>query len=205
MWGMTENVLRDPAHLKAATLLFCLIGAAGMAVRAAETTVPVVFSGGHDTDPVDHGRPVVLIAAALDVKPEVFREAFSGVTPAHDHKPTDDEARRNKAALMKVLQPLGVTNDRLNEVSNYYRYQPQRGQLWTNKAAEAHAVVEDGKIKSIVVTEPGSGYSTPPKATVQGMESTPLKVTLQFDKECAKNGTISAIEAASPDAAKASR
>src|SRR5689334_19403685 len=30
----------------------------------------VIFSGGHDTDPQDKGRPVVLIAAALDVKPE---------------------------------------------------------------------------------------------------------------------------------------
>jgi gamma-glutamyltranspeptidase/glutathione hydrolase len=29
--------------------------------------------------------------------------------------------------------------------------------------------VEDGKIKEIVVTEPGSGYSTSPKVTVQGM------------------------------------
>jgi hypothetical protein len=36
------------------------------------TRVAVVFSGGHETEGVDHGRPVVLIAAALGVKPEVF-------------------------------------------------------------------------------------------------------------------------------------
>ncbi len=48
----------------------------------AERKVPVTFSGGHGTDPRDYGRPVVLIAAALKVKPEVFRKAFSGVRPA---------------------------------------------------------------------------------------------------------------------------
>ncbi len=50
--------------------------------KAVETKIPVTFSGGHETDPKDHGRPVVLVAAALNVKPEVFRKAFSGVTPA---------------------------------------------------------------------------------------------------------------------------
>src|SRR2546429_5507803 len=94
--------------------------------RAEEKKVPVTFSGGHGTDPKDGGRPVVLVAAALGVKPEVFREAFSGVTPARGGKPSKEEARRNKAALMKVLKPHGVTNERLDEVSDYYRYQPQR-------------------------------------------------------------------------------
>jgi len=74
-------------------------------VQAAETKVPVTFSGGHDTDPKDHGRPVVLVAAGLGVKPEVFRKAFSGVTPARGRGPTGEEARRNKEALMKVLGP----------------------------------------------------------------------------------------------------
>ena len=50
--------------------------------RADEMKVPLTFSGGLDTDPQDHGRPVVLVAAGLGVKPEVFREAFRGVTPA---------------------------------------------------------------------------------------------------------------------------
>src|SRR4051794_23144238 len=104
--------------------MFALIVTLGFGIQSAETKA-LIFSGGHDTDPRDHGRPVVLIAAALGVKTEVFREAFSGVTPAGDRRPTGDEARRNKAALMKVLQPLGITNERLDEVSNYYRYQPQ--------------------------------------------------------------------------------
>src|SRR5438874_10510075 len=92
----------------------------GGVARAAETKIPVTFSGGHETDPKDHGRPVVLIAAALNVKPEVFRKAFSGVTPARGRGPTGEEARRNKEALMKVLEPYKVTNDRIHEVSGYY-------------------------------------------------------------------------------------
>src|SRR5206468_1655940 len=92
--------------------------------------VPVVFSGGHDTDPKDRGRPVVLIAGALGVAPEVFREAFSHVHPAGPGSggPTDAEARANKAALMNALGKYGVTNERLDTVSNYYRYVRSRGE-----------------------------------------------------------------------------
>ncbi len=179
-----------------------VIGVAGLrcgTTCAAETQVPVTFAGGHETDPKDGGRPVVLVAAALGVKTEVFREAFRGVTPARDGKPSEEEARRNKAALMKVLEPHGVTNERLDEVSNYYRYQPQRGELWKTTPAKAHAVVEDGKVKRIVVTDPGSGYSTPPKATVQGMEKIPLKVTVQYGKDLKKNGAVGSVEVGSPE------
>jgi hypothetical protein len=162
--------------------------------QAAETKVPVTFSGGHETDPRDGGRPVVLIAAALAVKPEVFREAFKDVKPARDGKPSPEEARRNKEALLKMLKPRGVTNERLDEVSDYYRYQPQRGRLWKTTPAQAYAVLEDGKVKQVIVTEPGSGYSTAPRATVQGMENLRLKVTIQFSKDLKKNGAVSAVE-----------
>lgn len=165
------------------------------AALAEETQVPVTFSGGHDIGRGDFGRPVNLIAAALGVKPDVFREAFSGVTPAKGRGPSGEEARRNKDALMKVLKPHGITNDRLDEVSNYYRFRPQNGELWPTTAAKAHAVVEGGKIKKIVITEPGSGYCTSPTATVQGM-NTPLKVTVKYSKELKKNGGIDAIEVA---------
>ena len=172
-------------------------------VPAAEAKLPVTFSGGHETDRKDGGRPVVLIAAALEVKPEVFREAFRGVPPAKNGKPSPDEARSNKAALLKVLQPYGVTNERLDEVSNYYRYQPQRGELWRTTPAKAYAVVEDGQIKQIVVTDAGSGYSTPPTATVEGPASIPLKTTLQFGKDLKKNGSVGAVEIAVPERSKA--
>src|SRR5581483_6178092 len=64
--------------------MFGLAAIAGMANYADRPTHPVVFSAGHETDPRDGGRPVALIAAALGVKPEVFRAAFRGVTLARD-------------------------------------------------------------------------------------------------------------------------
>lgn len=173
-------------------------GAMGSMGQAAEMKLPIKFSAGYETDRQDGGRPVVLIAAALGVKTEVFREAFSGVTPARGRGPTGEEARKNKAALMKVLQPHGITNERLDEVSDYYRYRPQASELWTNKAAKAHAVVVDGKIKEIVVTEAGAGYSTTPKATLVGMDGVRLEVTLSFGKDLKTNGSVSRIEVAKP-------
>ena len=161
--------------------------------RAAETKVPVTISGGHETDPRDHGRPVVLVAGALHVKPEVFREAFSSVTPAKNGKPSGEEARKNKQALMKVLGPHGVTNDRLDEVSNHYRYRPQEGEMWPTSEAKVVAIVEDGLVKRVEVTSGGSGYSSAPKLTIKGHESTKLEAELAFDKDFKKNGAIKAI------------
>lgn len=166
---------------------------------AGETNVPITFSGGHETDRRDGGRPVVLVAAGLGVTPEVFREAFRGVTPARGRGPTGDEARKNKAALMRVLAPHGVTNDRLDEVSNYYRYQPQRGELWKTTPARGHAIVKEGKISQVVIMEGGSGYSSPPKATIAGFEGVQLKVDLRFEKDLKKNGAVSAITVVVPD------
>ena len=156
--------------------------------------VEVTFSGGHETDPRDKGRPVVLIASALDVTSEVFRDAFSGVRPAQGRGPTGDEARRNKEALMKVLQPHGITNDRLDEVSNYYRYKPGKGNLWKTTQAKAYAVVEGGKVKQIVVTELGSGYSSSPTAIVEGLNNVKLKVEIQFTKEFKSNGAVASVK-----------
>lgn len=158
-----------------------------------DSKIPVTFTGGHGTDPRDGGRPIVLIAAALEVTPEVFREAFSGVTPAKNGKPSKEDAQRNKAALMKVLRPHGVTNERLDEVSDYYRYQPQRGDLWRHVPARAYAQIEDGKVKQIVITEPGAGYSTTPQASIPGRDGVTLKVTIQFEKDLKKNGSIRSI------------
>lgn len=182
------------------TKLLSLVGILGAICLAipvadgAESTAPITFTGGHETDAKDHGRPVVLIAAALGVKPEVFRDAFSNVRPAKNGKPTGDEARRNKEVLMKALAPYGITNDRLDEVSNYYRYQPQKGDLWRNSPAKAHAIVEDGRIKSIVIDQAGAGYNSPPTAKVQGFDSIKLKVRLKLGKELRTNGSIESIE-----------
>jgi hypothetical protein len=173
--------------------------------HAAEKKVPVTFSGGHETDPKDHGRPVVLIAAALNVKPEVFRKAFSGVTPARGRRPTGDEQRRNKEALMKVLAPYKVTNDRLDEVSDYYRYRPEKGELWPTTPAKAYAIVEDGKIKKIEVTESGAGYSSPPSATVNGFEEVHLEAKIKFETNLKKNGGVVSVDVRPAKRAAASK
>jgi hypothetical protein len=176
-------------------LLLTLVTACAIRGAADESLkVPVTFSGGHETDPRDKGRPVVLIAAALGVKPEVFRDAFSGVKPAEDGKPTSQEVERNKQVLLTALKPFGITNERLDKVSDYYRYRPGKGNLWKTTPAKAYAVVEGGKVKGVVITDQGSGYSSPPTATVQGMETVKLKVTIRFSKELRDNGAVSSVE-----------
>jgi hypothetical protein len=159
------------------------------------TRVPVVFAGGHDTGPVDHGRPVILIAAALGVAPEVFREAFSHVHPAGPGSggPTDAEARANKAALMNALGKYGITDDRLNAVSNFYRYPPGRGNLWKNRPAAANALVKNGAVIGYEITDGGAGYSTAPTVTVPDVKGVAAKVEISFGKDMETNGAVSSI------------
>jgi hypothetical protein len=161
---------------------------------ADETKASITFSGGHQLTKNDYGRPINLMAAALGVKPEEFRKAFSGVTPARGRGPTGAEARRNKEALMKVLGPLKVTNKRMDEVANYYRFRPQEGELWPTKPAEAYAIVEDGAVKTIVVTNPGAGYNTPPKAAIKGYEIIRLKVKVKYEQDLKKNGGVETLD-----------
>jgi hypothetical protein len=171
----------------------------GCAARldAGDGVIPLKIGGGHEFDrQKDFGRPVVLIAAALGVKPDVFREAFSGVTPSRGGPPSREEAQRNKAALLRVLAPHGVTNERLDEVSNYYRFRPQDGELWTHEEAAAQATIVDGKVTKITVTRPGAGYTTPPTVVIPGHEQTKLVVKLHFDRDLKKNGSIASIEIA---------
>lgn len=153
----------------------------------------VVFSGGHDTEEQDKGRPVVLIASALKVKPEVFRDAFRGVTPSKSGPPTDAQARANKKVLMDALGPHGVTGPRLDEVSNYYRYKKGDGELWRHSPAKARAIIKDGKVTGVDILDAGSGYSSPPSAKIAGHENVKLKVSIGFDEEFSKNGRITAI------------
>lgn len=159
------------------------------------TRVPVVFSGGHETVPEDRGRPVVLVAGALGVAPEVFREAFSRVHPAGPGSggPTREEARANKKVLMDVLGKHGVTNDRLDEVSNYYRYVRSRGEMWPTKPAVANALVVNGVVTGYEIVEAGSGYSSVPSIEVPGVKAANARVELAFSSDFAKNGAIAAI------------
>lgn len=156
----------------------------------------VTFSGGYETDPADHGRPVVLIAAALGVPAETFREAFSGVKPAGADSggPTQAEAEANKAALMKVLAPYGITNDRLDEVSNYYRYNGSKGEVWKRTPATASAIVENGVLKGVKITNAGSGYSSAPTVTVTGPGGkVAAKAEVAYTTDFKTNGSIKSI------------
>ncbi|TXK71775.1 hypothetical protein [Paenibacillus sp. N3.4] len=162
---------------------------------AGQTANTVVITGGFDTDPQDKGRPVVLIAAALGVPTEVFREAFSGVKPAGlDRGPTAEEAQKNKAALLKVLAPYGITNQRLDEVSNYYRYNGSSGGTWPRTEATATVTVTNGVVTSVTVTNPGSGYTSSPTISVMGPNGqVTAAASLSYSKDFKTNGSISAI------------
>src|SRR4051794_9854824 len=54
------------------SLVVSLLMVAARFGAAAEVTVPVTFSGGHETDRRDGGRPVALVAAGLGVPADVF-------------------------------------------------------------------------------------------------------------------------------------
>lgn len=185
-------------------LLALLSSLAGLAwaepaANSPEFRVPVIFTGGHETDPRDKGRPVVLVAAALNVPSEVFRKAFSNVKPAPaGQQPEPGQVDKNKEALLRVLAPYGVTNDRLDAVSNYYRYNRSRGEMWRTVPAEAFATVNNGVITGFTITNPGSGYSSPPTISLKGRADPHATVSLAFDADFSKNGSIKEIVVAAP-------
>jgi hypothetical protein len=187
-------------HLHFLAAAISLTASLAQAQLANEVTrVPVVFTRGHDTDPQDGGRPVVLIAAALGVKTEVFREAFSHVRPAGPgREPTGAEARKNKEALMTALGKYGITNDRLDSVSDYYRYEPGRGGLWKSKPAVANALIKGGAIIGYEIISGGSGYSSSPTVSVPNHPEATAKVELTFGKILESNGAIAAITIPQP-------
>jgi hypothetical protein len=167
----------------------------------AATQVPVTLTGGYETDPRDRGRPVVLIAAALNVSSEVFRDAFTHVKPAPaGQQPEPDQVRKNKQALVSALGPYGVTDDRLNTVSNYYRYNRSRGEMWRHVPAVAFATVRNGLVTGFTITDPGSGYSSTPQVSLPGMANLNIKVTLSYGTDLAKNGSVQNIALAADPA-----
>jgi hypothetical protein len=179
-----------------APLVFFAVGTAGGQTphRRAQTQAPVVFVGGYETDPVDRGRPVVLVAGALGVPPDVFREAFRHVHPAPaGTEPDPQQVRDNKTALLSALGRYGVTNERLDTVSNYYRYVRNRNERWPANPATAYAILQDGAIVRYVVTSGGAGYSSPPTITVPGVPGATGQAQLTFNRSFDKNGAVSAI------------
>jgi len=156
--------------------------------------ISLSITGGYDTDPQDHGRPVVLIAAALNVPADVFREAFSHVKPAPaGQEPDPAQVQLNKEALLNALSPYGVTNERLDEVSNYYRYNGSAGETWTRTPAKLAIVVTDGKLTGIKIINGGSGYSSTPTITISGVEGITATATVSYTTDFETNGSITAV------------
>ena len=181
----TEAITQNTGHAEMTTVL----PAASRRIR-----VPVVFSGGHETNPVDRGRPVVLIAGALGVTPEVFRDAFSRVRPAPGStRPTRERERMNKDVLMQALGRHGITNDRLDAVSNYYRYQPGRGRLWPTELTRAYALVENGRVTGFEMVDGGSGYSSSPEVRVDRIDGVWAIADVAYTTQSNTNGSISGI------------
>lgn len=154
----------------------------------------VLFNNGYQTDRRDGGRPVALIAAALGVKPQVFRDAFSKVRPSRSGPPSPTRARMNKDALMKALGRYGITNDRLDEVSNYYRYRPESGRIWRHSPATATAIVKSGKVTGFKLLNAGSGYLVAPTISVAGYPNVKAKATIEFSRDFSKNGRITSVQ-----------
>lgn len=173
-----------------------VVGAVPSTQRSVDgsTTVAVEINGGYETDPRDRGRPVVLVAAGLGVPEDVFREAFRHVRPAPaGERPSGDRVHSNKRALLDALGKYGVTNERLDEVSDYYRYRPGDDELWRHVPASAVAHVKDGRVTNVVVTEPGAGYSSAPTVTVPGYPDVRLIATVAFGKDLKTNGKIESV------------
>ncbi|MCA9080864.1 MAG: hypothetical protein KDA58_09910 [Planctomycetaceae bacterium] len=174
-------------------LVACSRQDAGHVAAVKPSAGQVVFRGGYETNPVDHGRPVGLIANALGVAPEVFRDAFSGVNPAKGGSPSASRVSANKQVLMEKLNPHGVTNERLDEVSNFYRYRPQAGELWSHKPASATATISEGKVTAITIVDGGYGYSTPPEVEIAGYEDVRIEAELEFTTDLKTNGRVKAL------------
>ena len=173
--------------------LLALVGiAACSGASGADDRVELVFSGGHDTDARDNGRPVALVAAGLGVSPQVFRDAFSRVQPVRDGEPSPEHARQNKEVLLSALARYGVRNEDLDRVSDYYRYRRERGEMWTNTPAKGYATISKGMVKSIVLTSGGSGYSSTPTVTIPGHAGS-IAVTIGMNKDLSRNGAVTSI------------
>ena len=171
------------------------VGSGSSATTSATRTVRVTVSGGHDTLAVDNGRPVALVAATLGVPATVFRKAFSGVTPAGaGEEPDPVQVGKNKAALLKVLAPYGVTNDELDRASNLYRYNGSAGQMWPTTAAVLDATVVGGRVTKVTVVKAGAGYTSAPTLTVPGVSSARLTATVAFGSVFATNGRVASVK-----------
>lgn len=97
---------------------------------------------------------------------------------------------------MSVLAKYGITNDRLDTVSNRYRYVRSHGEMWPAKEAVANAIVQNGVVTGYEIVSGGYGYSSAPTITVPNVKTAPAKVELGFSKDFEANGSVSKITVA---------
>ena len=172
-------------------------GGRGPQARTAElSNAPkgtVIFRGGYDTDPRDHGRRVSLIAAALGVSDEVFRQAFKAVTPSRWGAPSPLLAQANKKVLLDALGTHGVSNERLDAVSDYYRYNGSSGEIWKHSAAAATAIITDGEVVGFTITNAGAGYLTAPTVSVVGYGNVQVEICIEFSNDFNTNGRVTSL------------
>jgi hypothetical protein len=111
-----------------------------------------------------------------------------------DSGPSAEQAQQNKAALLKVLAPYGITNERLDAVSNYYRYNGSKGETWPKTQAAATATVTNGVVTGVTITNPGAGYTSTPTVILKGPNGTiTAKASISYTKDFKTNGSVSAI------------
>lgn len=155
--------------------------------------VAVTFTGGFELAANDYGRPVPLYASMLGVSPNTFRQAFSGVRPDAGHDPSAAEQTANKSALLSVLVSYDVTNEQLDRVANYYRFDSTRGGTWPNRAASAEATVVDGRVVSVRITDAGVGYTQAPQVSIDGFPQTVTAAQVAFTTSFETNGHIASV------------
>ena len=167
--------------------------------QAQATVSAVEIRNGHETDPRDGGRPIILIASALGVSEDVFRDAFSNVQPARGLLgPSNERVHENKRVLLDALRKHGVTNERLDEVSDYYRYRPGGNDIWRHREATIELIMAGGQVAGFQVSDGGAGYTSKPTIVVPGHPHLKPEVKLAFGKDLATNGRIESVTLGSP-------
>jgi len=153
----------------------------------------VTIVGGYETNPVDMGRPTILIGSALGITEEIFSDAFSGVTPEPQGHLNEEIAQANKAILLAALAPYGITNERLDEVTNYYRYPPGSTIIWEHTPAEIVAIVENRKVIRFEIINGGAGYTSIPTLEVPGLGTMAAEITVSYSENFSTNGAITSV------------
>ncbi|MDG1895512.1 MAG: hypothetical protein P8J37_11420 [Fuerstiella sp.] len=102
-------------------------------------------------------------------------------------------ARANKKVLMDAIGRYGVSNERLDEVSDYYRYNRSAGEVWKHSPPTTTATVRDGRVTGFDITDPGNGYLVPTSVSVVGFSDIDVEAKIEFSDDFRTNGRIVSI------------